>query len=392
MNTHAINDGEWKLLLDQKSEGCVSIFMPTYRPKGDARQDAVRLKNLLREAREALTARGLEAERATAVLKPVYALFDDVDFWKHPKNGLAVFGSPDFCRAYPLPYEVRERVVAGERLYLRPLMPLCQLRGRFYVLALSLKDVRLLEASWLDFKRIDLDGVPRSFEEMGYEEYYAVKKQSHGGGSRGMAVPGHGDHDQDKIEQDVLHFFQEVAKALDKKIPDSKAPLVLATVKDNVALFRAGSKHPNILEEAIVGNPDDLPDHELHERAWALVEPYFLEQRATALERYGDLKASGKTSSKVEDVVPAAHAGRVETLFLSPEGPEVWGSYDTTAAAVSIATDGPSHGGPPHGGGSHREELIDQAASLTLKQGGMVYSLPPEEIPDGGPTAAVFRY
>ena len=387
MNAYGISNGDWKLLLDNRGEGCVSIYMPTYRPKGDGRQDPVRLRNLLRDAEKVLGEHGFEPDRAAEILKPAHELNRDQGFWKQQRKGLAVFCAPGFCRAFHLPIEVRERVTAGEHFYLRPLMPLHQTRGSFYVLALSLNQVRLLEGRRDEIRRVELEGVvPTSFDDaLGYDQYDSVV-QVHStstsglGRQRGM-VHGHGDNDQEKLKKDILHYFRLVAKGLAPVLRDKSAPLVLAAVQEHFPLYRSVNKHPEILDTAITGSPDALSDHELYERSWDLVEPWFLREREQAIERYTELKATGKVSSKVKDLVRAADEGRVDVLLLA-EDSELWGTVDPAGAKVTLHAER----------AGDDEELLDRAALATLSRGGTVFTVPAERLPEGGPAAAVYRY
>jgi hypothetical protein len=385
MNAYGINDGDWKLFLDHRGEGCVSIFMPTYRPMGDGRQDQIRLRNLLRDAGEKLGEHGL-AQRSAEVLKPAHELTDEAEFWRQPRKGVAVFSAPGFFRAYHLPIDVGERVVVADRFFLRPLMPLYQTRGGFYLLALSLNAVRLFEGRRESLDEIDLAGVvPTSFKDaMGIDEYDTVV-QVHSTSTSSLGRPGmvhgHGDNDQEKLKKDVLHYFQAVAKGLGPLLRDKRAPLILAAVQEHFPLYKTANKHPHLLEEGLTGNPDALAPHEIHERAWPVAERFLLRERDEALERFRELRASGRVSSEVEDLVRAAEEGRVDVLLLA-EDSEMWGTFDDASAEVELHLD-PGNGD---------EELLDRAAYSTLVRGGTVFTLPAGRLPEGRPAAAVYRY
>lgn len=387
MSAYGITDGAWKPILEHRDETCVSLFMPTYRAHGDARQDPIRLRNLLRDAERLLVERGVEPERAAAILRPVHDLNADESFWKKQRRGLAVFCASDFFRAYHLPIEVRERVEVAGHFYLRPLMPLHQTRGRFYVLALSLNRVRLFEGRRDEIFELDLEGfVPGSFDDaLGYDQYDSTVQvhstSTSGPGRQPGMVHGHGDDDQEKLKKDVLRYFQLVAEGLTRVVRDKSAPLVLAAVEEHFPLFRSANRHPRLVDGGIPGNPDALAAHELYDKAWELVEPWLLKARDEALERFTELRASAKVSSGLEDVVRAAEQGRVDVLLLAEE-PEVWGAWNPDHAGVEV----------------HRErqsgddDLLELAAASTLTFGGTVFTVTPDRLPDGGPAAAVYRY
>ena len=276
--------------------------------------------------------------------------------------------------------------MVAQRFYLRPLAPLRASDGRFYVLALSLNQVRLLEARRGAVRRVSLDGVPQSFAEaLGYEQYDSGV-QSHTASTSGLGrqpaiFHGHGDNDQEKLDKDIVHYFQLVAKGLAGVLEDPQAPLVLAAVEEHFPRYRGANQHPRMLDEGIVGSPERLADHQLYDRAWKIVEPFFLSQRDQALVRYSELKGLGRASSTMSELVPAADQGRVDVLLLD-EKTELWGRYDPSSAELEI------HAEPQEGD----QDLLDMAAFYTLSRGGEVFTMGAGAVPDGAPAAAVLRY
>lgn len=379
-----IDERDWKRLLQDREGPCVSLFMPTYLSEGDLQQDRVRLKNLLREADERLASRFASSD--ADVLASARALLKRRTFWKQQARSLALFCAPDFFRRYRLPLELRERAVVADRFYLRPLAPLLASDGRFYVLAFSLHQVRLLEARRGEMRRLELDGVPTSFEDaLGYVQYDSGI-QSHTSTSSGLGrqpaiFHGHGDHDEERLDKDIRHYFQLVARGLGPLLGDPRAPLVLAAVEEHFPRYRSANKHPRLLEKGIVGSPERMTDRQLCERAWEIVETCFLEERDQALERYAELTGLGRASNTMSELVPAAAQGRVDVLLLD-EQTELWGTYDAAAAELEI------HAEPADGD----QDLLDVAAYYTLARGGTVYTLASGSVPDGAPAAAILRY
>ena len=85
---------ELEQLIGKPGGPCVSIFLPTHRAGAETRQDPIRLKNLIGEARDLLLAKGLRAAEADVILAPARDLLGDGVFWRHQGDGLAVFLSP----------------------------------------------------------------------------------------------------------------------------------------------------------------------------------------------------------------------------------------------------------------------------------------------------------
>ncbi len=156
-----ISREEIKPLLEQPKGSCVSIYMPIHPAGPEVRQDPIRFKNLIKEAEAQLIDAGLEPQEATALLQnaglePQEATallqkaieLDTQEFWEQMGDlGLAIFVSQDFFRYYTLPLNFQELVVVTDRFHVKPLLPILNGNGRFYLLALSQQDVRFFEGT-----------------------------------------------------------------------------------------------------------------------------------------------------------------------------------------------------------------------------------------------------
>ena len=157
--------------------------------------------------------------------------------------------------------------------------------------------------------------------------------------------------------------------------------MALAGVEYLFPIYTEANTYPHLLNHGVEGNPETLSLEELHERAWAIVQPHFQEAQQGAAAHYQQLANTEQASKDIRAIVPAAHYGRVDTLFVAV-GLQSWGAFDPQTNTIDI----------------HREEepgdedLLDLAAVQTLLHGGKVYAMEPAEVPDGVPLAAVFRY
>src|SRR3990172_12636211 len=380
---------ELKRLVETREGPCVSIFQPAHRAGPDtrthARQDPVRLKNLLREAEKRLAAAGLKARQARGLLGPARRLLDDLTFWQYQSDGLALFIAPGLIRTFRVPLSFEELVVVAERFHIKPLVALLGGDGLFYVLALSQNKVRLLAGTRDHVREVELPGAPQSIEEALRYNDPERQLQFHTGtpaaGERRAAMfHGHGTGIDD-AKENLLRFFQQVSHAVNGLLRGAPLPLVLAGVDYLLPIYREANRHPVLLEEEIMGNPEALRAAELPGRAGPLVKPHFLRAREAAAARYIELKGTDKAASELRDVVPAACDGRVELLFVAV-GVRIWGSFNPETRAVELGEEAPGQ----------TEDLLNFAAIHTILNGGTVYAVPPEEMPDEAPLTAVFRY
>jgi hypothetical protein len=377
--------------LAEKEDGWhVSIFLPTHRAGQEVEEDRIRLKNLLAQAGEGLVAAGVRTSSAQELLRPASSLLQDYQFWRHLGEGLAAFLSRSFSRCYRLPQRFAPLAVVAERFHIKPLMPLLSGDGQFYVLALSQHQVRLLQGTRYSVDEVGLDDVPQGLPEALKFNDPERQLQFHTGtrypgaiADRPAQFHGHGVGQGTDSKTDILRYFHQVDEGLRRLLAGERAPMVLAGVDYLLPLYRQASNYPRLIDEGIVGNPDELRAQELRKKAWDAVRPIFSREREEAVATYQTLAGAGsdRASADLVEIVPAAHFGRVGVLFVAL-GIQRWGSFDRQTSAVEVHAQ--------HEPGD--EDLLDLAAVQTLLQGGNVYAVDAETVPADAPLAAVFRY
>jgi Bacterial archaeo-eukaryotic release factor family 3 len=373
-----------KSLIESQAGPCVSLYLPTTRVGPEGKKNFLRFKNLKRLAEKEILARGLRKTEAAELLAPLEKLLEDTPFWQKQSEGLAVFRSADLFRSFRLPLRFKETLVVADRFHLKPLFPLFGEEGRFYILALSQKKVRLLRAGRQNLEEVPLKGVPATLEEA--LKYEAPEKQLQfhtrtppAMGRRSAMFHGHGGG-IDESKEDLRRFCHLVERGVKKILRGEKAPLVIAGTESLLALYREVNSYRNLLEPAIPGNPKQTTDSSLHKQAWKIVQPFFRKAREEAGARYRQQMGTGLASKDLREVIPAAVHGQVEALFV-PVGVQLWGTFDPRANSLRVEKEN-------QGGG----DLLDFAAVHTFLNGGTVHAVNPREMPDDGQVAALFRY
>jgi hypothetical protein len=377
------------ILLEEQPGWHISMFMPMLQRGAEVQQNPIRCKTLLRQAEEQLLARGLRAPEAEGLLQPVEALLADHAFWQHQTRGLAVFLAPHLVRVYRVPLPFDELVVVTHRFYIKPVLPLLSGDGQFFVLALSQKEVRLLEGTRFSVSEVELQGVPQGVDEaLRYED--TEKKGHHYPGSQGRSaggispLAGHGVGIEDATHEPqdhLLRYFQQVDAGLHAILRDAHAPLVLAGVEYLLPVYRRANSYPHLLEGWVTGNPEGMRSEELQERAWVVVQPYFQGARDAAAAQYRQLAGTGRATNDVSTIVTAAYDGRVDTLFVAVDRQQ-WGSFHVESRAVEV------HQEAANGD----EDLLDVAAMYTLLKRGTIYASTLDDLPEQIPVAAILRY
>ena len=372
-------------LAEAGGDPAISVYLPTYRAGREVRQNAIRFKNLLRTCRQRLADCGVEDDAADELLAAPEKLAADVDWWQHQSDGLAMFVNSERCDYFRAPLSFDEVVVVGPRFYLRPVSRILEGDGRFYILAVSQNDVRLLEGSHYSVDELEVESLPSDLRSALNIDEYVSALQQHSAGPPLQAgstmFHGHGGSDMDVRKKDeIAQFFRRVNTALERYFGDERAPLVFAGVDYLFPLFRDSCKYRSLVKTPVAGNPDALSARELHDKAWAVVAPQFAKDREQAIAEFGNGKPD-RAAADMELIVRAARQGAVDTLLLDRDQQQ-WGVVDPSTHRVTL---------------SQKEapgavELLNDAAVHTLAGSGQVFSLQSDQLPGDGPVAAVLRY
>ena len=372
-------------LIEKQSGLCVSAFLPTHVTGPQALQDAVRLKNLLNRAEQALTDAGMRAPVARDMLAEARRLPEDADFWASRGSGLAVYVGEGAMHRLRVGRELEESLVVNRRFHVKPLLPLLCLQARFLVLALSQNRIRVLEADGQRAREVTLPGMPKNMKQALNITGADAGQQVHSAmrGSLGkQAAVFHGQGGQrESAKSDIAQYFRIVDSLLPAWLHRERPPLILAGVDYLLPIYRQVSDYPNLVNEEIAGNFDYASEHDLRERAEPIARQIARRERDHAAAIYRRLAGTGKATDDIGQIVPAAHDGRVDVLFVDWRASQP-GTFDPAERKVVLSSELTPE----------IDDLLDLAAAATLENGGRVYAVERDEMPSDVPVAAVFRY
>jgi hypothetical protein len=336
------------------------------------------------KALEASLRQKYAAREARPLLAPFHALADDHAFWNHALDGLAVLGGPALFKVYRLQRPVAELAIVAGSFYTKPLLRILQSADRYQILGLSRHDARLFEGNRYVVDEIDLaPEVPRTIAEVAGEAAGEPERKKRVYGPAAVGTTRHGtDAREDALASDTELFFRAVDRAvLEHHSRPSGMPLLLAALPEHHHLFRAVSRNPFLVTEAIDTHPDALSLDGLRERAWQLIQPYYLKRLSGLIERFGAAQSNDLGTGDLARIARAAVAGRVDVLLIEADR-QVPGTLD--AATGVIAFDDLAH---PEVG-----DLLDDLGERTLKSGGEVVIVPAERMPTQTGAAAIYRF
>jgi hypothetical protein len=378
-----------QILMENSEYPCVTIYMPTHHSPTERQKDQILLKNLLGEAESQLSFTGLRTSEILKLLEPIRSRLEEGSiFGREASDGLALFVSPDFFRFYRLPIRFDPLAIVGNYHHLKPLIPLLSGDGHFFVLLVSKSSARLIQGTRFSANEVEVGDLPSGLAGALRYDDREKQLQFHTGtpsgvrGKRPAVFHGHG-AGADDHKEDVVRYFRQIDKELNEYLKKERAPLVFAGVDYLFPIYREVNTYPHLMEEALVGNYDNVKPGDVRAQAWDIVSPLFRKDRESALQRYAEHAAlpDSNTLGDLKKIVRAASQGRIETLVVA-SGVQQWGNFDEKSGSVYL------HKDPDSGG----EDLLNWASVLTLLKGGTVYTVDPNRVPSGKEVVAICRF
>ncbi len=372
-------------LLSVNARVCISLYMPTHRTHPDNLQDPILFKNLVKKLEQSLLQQ-YSASEATILLKPFVELANNVEFWKHTLDGLAVLCAAGTFKTIGLPVSTEELTVVADSFHTKPLRKYLQSVERYNVLGLSLHDYHIYEGNRHSLTELVLaPGIPKNIKEaLGDEltdKHSTVASYGGVGGESSNMHHGHGGK-ADEVDIDAERFFRFVAKTInDHYSGPSGLPLILAALPEHHHLFHKVSNILSLLPAGIDVNPESVETGELVKRAWKVMEPYYNGIIDKACDVYQQAKSKGTGSDIISDVAAAATAGKVDTLMIEADRQIPGKIINDTGSIEKDDLENPE-----------MDDLLDDLGELVTKMGGKVMVIPHEKMPTRTGIACVFRY
>lgn len=373
-------------LADYRGDICISVYMPTHKAgvQVNEMQDNINFKTSLQQVTSSLKANGVDGLQIQKILEPGYELLRNDSFWRSLSNGLAVFIADGFFKYVKMPDTPTNELLINNSFLLKPLVNAMTIKEYFYLLTVSKKKARFYRADAFGMQEIEIPELPNGIEDVVHLEektdhkLYRTESRQNG---TGASFHGHGAGKPDDKENIAL-YLEEVDDTLwDEVLNRENAPLLLAGVEYLLPIYKSVTDYGNIWDDVITGNQEYEDTNALYEKARKVMEPYFCQRTKKALENYGNQSATALTSTLPEEIIPAAHYGRVWHLFLV-KGTHIWGTFNEAENVLDI------HAEKQEGD----ECLVDKAVIKTILNGGDVHFLSREDMPAGSEIAALMRY
>lgn len=370
-----------KDLIKAQESPSISIYMSTKAVrKGEFKKLEIEFKNLLQEVREKLKENWeLKERKIEELLKKATSLAADNSFWQEQKEGLAVFISPERTEVIKLGVDTYNRAHVSCNFNIKQLISEMHDNQEFYLLAVSPNYNKFYSLNRNTIKEKELEELPLNLKDfLNLDEEAAEKYQSISTAGKSTVFHGQGAA-ADEDNEDLIRYLKEISKVINSELKDSNNYLIVAADDSLFSLYKDINKYDKLLAENISGNAEHLNKKELLEKAWTIAEPKLHDYLNDVKEKYLDLKAGNKTSAKLDDILEAAYYGKVDTLLINKRA-EKFGVFTEENNEIKRLENEEDY------------DLYNFTAAKTIINGGDVFSLDKEKMPEQKDILAIYRY
>jgi hypothetical protein len=178
----------------------------------------------------------------------------------------------------------------------------------------------------------------------------------------------------------MRQYARAIEQALRPILAGADVPLILAGTEPMDSIYRSVNSYPALASESISGNPEGVTDHELAERARAVLDGLYRHELASVHELWERRRGQERALTDIAELARAATFGAVDTVLVDIDD-AVPGAVDDETGAVAFGHEGAATYG-----------VVDEIARRVWLNGGRVLAVRRDDIPGGRPAAAILRY
>ncbi|SKB11982.1 conserved hypothetical protein [Planktothrix sp. PCC 11201] len=320
----------------------VSILLPTHRTSPDNKQDPIRVKNLVDEAKTRLGEEFSQRE-----LEPLFnrldTLVSEINY-PHTLDGLALYVSHEFAKLYYLPFSVPARVVIDKTFATRDLVYGLHRDQRYWVFLLSENSTRLLAGTGQTLEEVEDGNFPMQMT------------------GPGATAPIPFDADTAYLDDRYRRFFQQVDSTFTEYAQDESLPLIVGGVVRQVSFFQEVSQHTSAIAGTLSGNFDRASLSELSLQVWPIVQSVREAKQANALAALDAAMGVKAVVSSIEETWRLAQEGRGKLLLVEK-------NYHVPAI---LTENGGLELVEASGGTEVMDDAVDEIIEAVLAKGGEV--------------------
>lgn len=284
-------------LATEKNDPCVTISLNTHRTHPDNAQDAVLLKNLLKEAEDRVI--NEYGKRPVAqLLQKIETLSKEIDV-NYNLDSLHIFLSNDTQEVVKSSWETSNTGVhISDRFAVRPLIKNYNRSESYLVMLLSQSGVQLFEAVNDDITKEVRNGDFPFSENRHYNTH-----------------PDKGS-DPKHLDDLIREFLNKVDKALVKVHAETGLNCVVIATDQNYRHLQEVADKPSVYMGHANIDYNNVANHYIAKQAWEVVKELQQNSRTKAISDMHEAVAQGKVLTDLQEIYQAAIDGRAELLIV----------------------------------------------------------------------------
>ncbi|MGX7060205.1 hypothetical protein [Vagococcus humatus] len=324
-------------------------------------------KNFIKEA-EKKTRENYPAASWDSIETQLDRLYQDNRFWQQNYRGVIVIANQEELYTYHFPFELQKRVVVDRLPYILPMVEHEQLFSHYHVLCLNQQSIRFFDVNHQEIEEEILpEDAPRTLQEALGNQLTGGELNFSSRGSGAGSVIFHGSTSKnEEMDKDLKNYFQLVDRYITEYYSkEYTRPLVLFSLTENRGHFIKLSRNPYLEKDLYINaSASELETKKIVEKIHEFY-PVWREMMVKELKKdYDKMYSEEKSTHFYDDIQFASQEGRIKQL---------WFSLDEVYQEAHI-TD------------------YNRMAYQSIKNGGDVYILPDNVMPEKAKFVGLLRY
>lgn len=339
----------------------VTIYMNTNRTYPDNSKDAINLKNLVTEVEKRLNSE--YGKKETILISNKLKEFTSEINHNYNLDSLIIFVSSNFFEYLRLPVKVKDNVIIGKNFATKVLIRSMLQTENYYILCLSRKTIRLIEA------------VNDSVVSEINDDIFPIKNESY--------------IDSEDIKRAwassydnlIKEFFNKADKHLVDYYKKNPKPVILAGDSRNISYYNEIADKKSIIIGYIEGNYDNTKANEIAKQTYTVIEKLLKEKQDNAIKEIELALKEQKLLTDLSDIYRAVRAGNGFKLFVEK-------NYFQPAVIENdllIIKDNPSESGVI-------DDIVNEIINLVILKGGDILFLDSNKLNNNIKLALITRY
>ncbi len=348
-----------KKIRDIQGYPCITLLLQTHRTRPANQQDAIQLKNLIKEVEERL-AKEFDNREIAIYSEKLHQISEAIDH-NHNLDGLAIFVNQDEAEYVRLPIAVESRAVIDQTFATRDLVRAMSVKQSYFILTLNQQESRLYEALGNEIVREIKES------EFPYTQTMDVI-------SKEKAAQG--------LDDNLLReYFNQVDKAFQEVHKRYPGEVVLVGSDRNIGYFHEVTDDARCIMATIDQNVVNGDSQKLVEQAWGKVSEVMSKRKEKALDELGTANGRNLLVSGLGEIWELVQQGRGELLVVE-EG--YFQPVEIKEDKIEMVSDAKAPG--------IVDDIVDEIVEEQLRYKGRVVFLPDGSLEDYERIALTLRY